>query len=245
MTAIRVRGNIHYALAVLILAVSAGLMQAAKSYGWLIVIKKALLIRKPLTDMDRGCLAPFEYVGLQRLPPEVEGELGTEEYLNWIIDLPALDKPWRGRCFLSVTYFTGKQDRLPHVAEECMHQSGYAKERDDELTMELAGIGETIPVRRLRFAPRRQTGSRMYVYYVICVNHDFYAGRTGARIRMANDEETHLYHCKVEISFQGVDDTKLGEVDERAQDVFDKAIAELVRSHWPLRGWEKGGPPVE
>ncbi len=145
---------------------------------------------------------------------------------------------------MSVSYFTGKQDQLPHVAEECMHASGYAKERDVTLAMEFSSVGEEVSVRRLRFAPPRQAGSRMYIYYLLCVNHDFYAGRTGARVRMANDEETHLYHSKVEVSFQGVKDEALEELDEFARDVLDKAVAELVRSHWPLKGWEKGGPPA-
>jgi hypothetical protein len=83
----------------------------------------------------------------------------------------------------------------------------------------------------------------MYIYYLLCVNHDFYAGRNLARLRMANTKETHLFHSKVEVSFQGVKDSELGKVDDLARDVLGKAVAELVRSHWPLKGWEKGGPP--
>ena len=243
MMSSRVHTSLLYVLAVLILGISAGVMQDAKNRGWLRVIKKPLPIRKPLLAMDRSCLQPFRLVVSHPLRPEVEAELGTTEYINWIVDLPGVNQPWQGQAALSVTYYTDKQDQVPHVSEECMYQAGFSQMSDETLEMEMPGVDRTMAIRRLSFSSPRHPETNTYVYYVICVNNDFFPGRRGARFRIMDDQDTHLFYAKVEVSLEAVDEGRLSEADECARELLDNAIAELVRSHWPLKGWERGGPP--
>lgn len=235
----------YFVLAVLILGVSAAGMQLAKSRGWMRVVKKPLPIRKPLKDLNRECLSQFHLVVSQPLSPEIEDELGTMEYVNWILDRPGATEAWRGKVTLLVTYYTGKQDQVPHVPEECFSQGAFSPGADDTLEMEMSRLGETVPIRRLSFYPPRQVGSQMYVYYTICVNNDYFAGRNRARFRMGDMRDSHQFYSKVEVSFQNVRDEKLSELDEYARDLLDSTLAELVQSHWPRKGWERGGPPAD
>jgi hypothetical protein len=229
-------------MAVFVLGSGAGFIQEAKSRGWLLLIKKPLPIRKPLRDLDRQCTLPFRLKVSQRFPAEIEAELGTKEYVNWVLDLPRVRKVWSGDVILSVTYYTGKQDQVPHVSEECLVQQAFSPSGDDTLDMEMTRLGRVLPIRRLSFYPPRQVGTKTYVYYSICVNNDFYPGRQGARLRMANMGDTHLYYSKMEVSFGGVTDDDLSLVDQYAQELLDGTLTELMRSHWPLKGWERGGP---
>ncbi|MBN2559655.1 MAG: exosortase-associated EpsI family protein [Phycisphaerae bacterium] len=239
------RRRFHFALAVLTLGVSAGFMQEAKSQGWLVLIKKPLPIRKPLKDFARDCISPFVFVASQRLPIEQEAELGTEEYLNWVLKPPGAQKGKEDQVNLSVSYYTGKQDQVPHVPEECFYVGAYSLVDDRTVNMEMAHLGQKIDVRCLTFCPPRKVGTKSYVYYIICVNGDFFSERNSARLRMAKHGDTHLFYSKVEVSFSGVSDEQLPQTDEYARELIDATITELVRSHWPLRGWEQGGPPAD
>jgi hypothetical protein len=175
----------------------------------------------------------------------METELGTEEYISWVLDLPGVHKAWSGEAIFSVTYYTGKQDQVPHVSEECLAQQAFSPSGDDTLEMNMARLGRVLPVRRLSFYPPRQVGAETYFYYLICVNGDYFTGRQGARVRMAKMSDSHLYYSKVDISFEGVVEEKLSLVDQYAQELLDSTITELVLSHWPLKGWERGGPPTD
>lgn len=239
-------GNLRYAMAVLTLAASAGFMQLAQGRGWLSIIKKPLPIRKPLQDMDRGVFfPPFKFKISGRLSSDIEAELGTTEYINWILEVPDGDTPWSGQAAVAITYYTDKQDQVPHVPEECFYQSGMTQASSKTVEMEMTGLGRVIDVQRVAFLSRQDPGKKVYAYYVLCVNHDFYSGRSGARWRMKDNKDTHLFYSKIEVSLGGATDDRLPELDAYARELLDRAITELVRSHWPLKGWERGGPPPE
>ncbi|MFQ5411560.1 MAG: hypothetical protein ACE5EC_04660, partial [Phycisphaerae bacterium] len=87
----------------------------------------------------------------------------------------------------------------------------------------------------------QQTTEESYVYYTICVNGDFYANRLPVRLRMGDRKETHLYYSKVEVSFSGLNNPDLADLDQRARSVMDIIITELVNTHWPRKGSELGG----
>jgi len=236
------RGRIQFGLAFLILASSAGLMQVAKSQGWLQLIKGPLPIRKPLAQFDREALGRYRVVSVDRLKPEIVEELGTEEYLEWMVrHRGSRDTEWLTGIGLSVSYYTGKQDQIPHVPEECYVQGAFTIVGDETVEGALDGLGRTIPIRRLKFAPPKPTGMNTYVYYTICVNGDYYAGRTWARARMADSSESHLYYAKIQVAFRGGSDDVLGEMDEKACELLDLMLAELVERHFPPQGSERGG----
>jgi hypothetical protein len=56
----------------------------------------------------------------QILNRDVLESLGTEEYLQWILEAPdaAPGSPTRF-CSLFITYYTGNPDMVPHVPDEC------------------------------------------------------------------------------------------------------------------------------
>ncbi|MCZ6698696.1 MAG: hypothetical protein O7D94_07185, partial [Planctomycetota bacterium] len=98
-------------------------MNSAKDLLKLQLIKKPIPIRKSLDDFDRPALLPYKVVRAQKLPTEIVGELGTEEYINWGLRDETAGKKLGSVVSLSVTYYTGVQDQLPHVPEECLHQA--------------------------------------------------------------------------------------------------------------------------
>lgn len=234
------RRGVHFALCVVLLGVCSAFIRVAN----LRLIKGALPIRKPLADFDRSKLAPLELTNVLKLSQETVEELGTKEYLDWVLSAPK-DGDSRIGCTLSVTYYTGTVDQVPHVPEECLYQGAFTQASDDMMKMALPKLGETIEIRRLSFYPPRNITTRSYVYYTICVNGVFSGHRDVVRLHMANPLDSHLYYSKVEVAIREPANGKIEELDEAARDILDKTITELMRSHWPLRGWERGGPPPE
>ena len=242
MTSAPQRITFNYVLAVLLLAGTAVALQTAKSRGAFQLVKKASPIRKPLQDLDRACVRPIEVLTAPQLAPETVEELGTSEYVEWALQVPRQRIPCKAMR-LFVTYYTGVQDQVPHVPEECLAQGAFSPDTDKTLEMDLKQLGRRVSIRRLSFFPPQQTTGRVYVYYTICINGDYYAGRESARLRMANPHESHLYYSKVELSFEGLDQGGVASVDQYANGVLDQVLTELVRSHWPQLGSGRGGEP--
>lgn len=233
------RNQLYFGLAVLTLGGMAAYIQIQTARGALELLKKPLPIRKPLVDMDRDAMRPFQVVREDRLTAEIVENLGTHEYINWVLQEPGRRdaKP----IHFSVTYYTGVQDQVPHVPEECMFQGGMTQESDETLDLRMPRLGRDVQVRRLSFNTPRQLGQRAYVYYTICVNGEFFGDRQRVRLKMANLSESHLYYSKVEISLDGSGTDNPTRFDEQAAEVFDRALPELFKSHWPPPGSERGG----
>lgn len=234
--------RIRFLLAMIVLAGGAARLQYAKSHGELQLIKKALPIRKPLTDMDLKVLAPWTGTGA-RMRPDTAEELGTSEYALWNLQKPG-EKGVAAATVLFLTYYTGVQDQVPHVPEECHQVAGSDLETEVELTdVELGG--QKGSVRKLTFLPtpkEMQDGDvgRKYVYYLIGVNGELLASRNTVRIRMADPRDSHLYYSKVELTFHSdapIEDSRL---DRVAIDLLDRTVTELFKSHWPPKGAERG-----
>jgi len=236
--------RLKFALAFIVLGGGAAGMQAAKAMGWLQLIKKPLPIRKPLPDMDVQVFSPWQASGV-RMRPESAEELGTTEYAMWNLRNPA-ESGATGSCTMFLSYYTGVQDQVPHVPEECMTVHGSAIE--NFTTMEDVDIaGQKASLRKLSFLPtpnEMQSGDvgRKYVYYLIGVNGDLLASRDAVRIRMSDFRDSHLYYSKVELAFRTdaavVDE---GPLDRAALDLMNKTVTELFKAHWPRKGAERGG----
>lgn len=240
------RSTLHFALAVVVLAGSAGWLTIAKAKGWLVIIKKPLAIQKPLNDFEQKAIAPWKLVSAQKLPPEAEEEMGTKEYLNWIVTDPNGGGARSKQVSLTVTYYTGVQDQVPHVPEECVFQGGMTQNGGKEIRKwDLPRLGEQVEIARVIFDSPRQLGLRLIVYYTIAVNGEFLGDRDPVRLRMASPLDTHLYYSKIEVSIYTSTDADQQELDGIGRDLLDKTLAELLRSHLPLRGWERGGSKDE
>lgn len=203
------------------------------------VLKQPLPILRPLKDFDPKALQPYEQLSSNKLSPDIVAEMGTDEYINWTVKDPMSKQD--GFVGLSVTYYTGVQDQVPHVPEECYVQGAFSPAGDDKLELQFDRLGQTVPVRRLSFFPPREFVKKSYVYYTICVNGSFYSDRQKVRIALKNPFDTHLYYSKVEISFSNVSESDLSVLDEKACELLDKITLELVDSHWPEKGSERGG----
>lgn len=238
LTARRVR----FALALIVLAGGAARLQYAKARGELQLIKKALPILKPLPDMNLKVLAPWEGTGV-RMRPDTEQELGTSEYSLWNLHKPGATGA-AAACSLFLTYYTGVQDQLPHVPEECYQVGGSPLESDVELTDHDIN-GQKAGIRKLTFLPTPKemhdgAVGRKYVYYLIAVNGELLASRNAVRIRMADPRDTHLYYSKVELTFQSEDPVEDNSLDVIAIDLLNRTVTELFKSHWPPKGAERG-----
>ncbi|MBK8269877.1 MAG: exosortase-associated EpsI family protein [Planctomycetes bacterium] len=236
------KANLHFALGMLVLLGASIGIQVAKAMGLLYIIKKPIPILKPLNDLDRGALAPYEVVELAPLSNEMLQELGTTEYINWVLREPGKGRQQGREITVSVTYYTDVQDQVPHVPEECWNQGGnFTPASDTKMTLRSDELNEDIAVRRLAFYPAGEMVKRNYVYYTICVNGKFCSDRNIVRLHMANRLDTHLYYSKVEIAFQDALEKNEPRLDEKARQLFDKVLPELMKSHWPPRGSERGG----
>ncbi len=232
----------RYASAVVALSAGAIGMQLAKENKWLVVLKKPLPILRPLHDLDRTVLRPFVFGEQRTLAADTIEELGTDEYVEWAIEHRDPPKGLPAQALLFVTYYTGVHDQVPHVAEECYVQGAFTPAGSDELSLSIPELGVQIPVTRLAFFPPRELVSPTYVYYTICANGDFYAGRWGVRNRIAQRDESHAYYSKVEISFTGSSENDPAVVDRAALELMKNVVVELVSSHWPPGVWAKHGP---
>jgi hypothetical protein len=236
------RANLHFVLGLIVLVGASVGIQIAKAKGMLYVIKKPIRILKPLNDLNRDSLAPYEVIEQAPLSSEMVQELGTTEYINWILREPGKGRQLRRDITVSITYYTDVQDQVPHVPEECYFQSGhFLLATDKKMVLKSDSLGEEIAVRRLSFNGAGEMVKRNYVYYTICVNGIFCSDRNFVRMHMANPRDTHLYYSKVEIAFQDVVEKNESRLDEKAQKLFDKVLPELMKSHWPPRGSERGG----
>ena len=237
----RSRTNLHFALAAIVLAASGALLSEAKSNGWLRILKKPLPLRKALDEFDQKSIAPWQLLNAGKLSAEAEEELGTKSYLNWLVNRPN-PGPWR-QVMLLITYYTGKQDQVPHVPEECEFQGGLTQWGGKVMfNWNVSGTGENVEVGRVVFDDPKQYGLRLVSYYTIAINGEFKGDRNGVRIRMSDPIDTHLYYSKAEVAIWTSTEAKLEELDRAARDLLERTLGELVRNHWPPRGSERGGP---
>ncbi len=217
-------------------------MHLAKENKWLVVLKKPLTILKPLHDLDRSALSPFVFGEQHTLAPDTIEELGTDQYIEWVLEHRDPPEGLPAQALLFVTYYTGVQDQVPHVAEECYHQGAFTPAGQGELSLSIPELFREVPVTRLGFYPPREIANPTYVYYTICANGDFYAGRWGVRNRISQRDESHAYYSKVEISITGSPENNPAVVDRVALELMKNVVVELVSSHWPPEAWAKSGP---
>ena len=85
------------------------------------MVKQPIALQKPLEEMDATVLMPFEAAKRSRIENrDVLGSLGTEEYLQWVLEDTEAEPASPTRyCSLFITYYTGNPDRVPHVPDEC------------------------------------------------------------------------------------------------------------------------------
>jgi len=236
-----------FLLCAAVLAVAGGGMSVAKKRLSLVLEKEPLPPKKALHLLDERALAPYKVVSKQEIEyDEVVRVLGTEEYIQWVLEDPnvPVDSPVR-YCSLFVTYYD-IADRVPHVPDECYMGAGYQRLGNSEpVLFDVSGRGveKIVPGRYVTFAAAergRWGGNDSFlVFYLFNVNGKYAGSRTDVRIvTNKNLFSRYSYYSKVEWKFFN---TRLGRVAHptKAQAVsaskrlLGVVLPVLEREHWP------------
>lgn len=215
-----------------VLLVTGGYITYARSAGKLYLLKKAAPLRTPLSEMSTHAVAPWTVRERIPIPDEVIEELGTKLYIQWVLENPITDGPaWARSASLFVTYYTGVQDQVPHVPEECVGQSGAGQTETRDIEFSLPD-GKKYRVRRLGFATPRGRGYS-FIYYTFLVNGDLYCDRVDVRLRCGRPSEQYLYYSKIELSFRSLDNEAPPEMDRTAERLLNQVISVMLKDHLP------------
>ncbi len=232
--------NAAFIAGLAVLLITGGYISYARGAGKLYLVKKAAPLRKQLTEMSAGAVSPWVVRERVPIPDEVIEELGTKLYLQWIIENPIAEgPPWAKSALLFVTYYTGVQDQVPHVPDECYLQSGSGQTGMNDIEFALPD-GKKYRVRRLGFATPRGRGYS-FVYYLFAVNGDIYCNRDDVRLRIGRPSEQYLYYSKIELSFRSLDSEAPPEMDRTAERLLNQVISVMLTDHLPdVAAMERG-----
>jgi len=225
--------------------------------------KEPIYLKKPLDLMDKALLAPYQIVNESKIDnKDVLEELGTEEYIQWIIEDTEAPKfsPTR-YCSLFITYYTGNPDKVPHVPEECYTGAGNQQRSNNVITLNINRTQETVnatenentvksepfDVRHLIFARKGSsiwdTNSIYSVMYFFSVNGKYASGRGETRkIMGSNLLGRYSYFSKVEWKFMGEASgnrmsSDKNETIKASEKLLSVLLPILEKEHWP--DWEK------
>ena len=227
-------------MAVLALA-GAGMSMARKQLG-LYLKKEPLPLKKSLDSLDETKLAPYRVAAKQTIKnPEILESLGTEDYIQWVLEDPCEPEDSAVRnVLLFVTYYK-LPDRVPHVPEECYTGGGYQRLATNGVTFELGAADQTrsIPGRYLLFGATGgdiwRAGRQFPVLYLFRVNGEYAGSRDDARIALnRNIFGKYAYFCKIELVFnQGLVAPARAEAVEASERLLAVVLPILEQEHWP------------
>ncbi len=202
--------------------------------------QKPLPLKRPLSELDRSALAPFEVVRDIRIDdPELLESLGTEDYLQWVLR----DRDAQGlgeQVLLFVTYYP-KADRVPHVPEECYLGSGYQQVTHEPvvLNLETPGVPDQVLATSLVFEPTDggpwSQRRRVPVLYLFNVNWTYATDRDEARLLLNRGLwGRSSYFCKVELVFnQQTEIMEPERIKALSTRVLQRLLPALAKDHWP------------
>lgn len=253
-----------FLLCAAVLAAAAGGTSAVQSYFGFKRIKLPLPLKKPFDLMDETAFGPYKVVRKQKIAnPDVREQLGTEEYIQWVLEDTEADASSLTRyCHLFISYYTGTTQQVWHTPEECYFGAGNIKYAADNVTLELtfpedepAGTKTGSPREKVREVPVRyvifgsqetdiwQTSIKFPVFYTFSVNGVYAATRTNVRLQMGiNLKGKYSYFSKVEWKFYNkVSGRDCYATKEQALDATEKLLRTILpileKDHWP--DWQK------
>lgn len=225
-----------------VLALAAGGMSIATKKLGLYLEKEPLPLKKPLEELDVGKLAPYRVVAKQKIEnEEILQSLGTEDYIQWVVEDPCRPTRSPGREMLVFITYYRQPDRVPHVPEECYTGGGYQRLNTDAVSFQIGqadGV-RTVPGRYLRFDKKGGEISlapqQFPVLYFFRVNGEYAGSRDDARMALnKNIFRKHSYFCKVELVFN---QSLAAPSKEDAVAAGERLLAVLLplleREHWP------------
>jgi hypothetical protein len=233
-----------FLICVLVLAIAGvGMSVTTRNLG-IILKKEPLPLKKSLELLDQSDLTPYKIVlpKLKITNDEVLEALGTEDYIQWILEdtEQASASPVK-KCLLFITYYP-RPDRVPHVPEECWTGGGHQRLGSEDVTLDIsnaAGSAANIPAKYLVFGPRTanlwQSGVRIPNVYFFRVNGQYAGSRETARVALnKNLFGKHSYFCKVELVFNaGSSSPNKEESIGASEKLLTVILPILERDHWP------------
>lgn len=234
--------------------VCAGILLVAATTKALIIkelglqlVKLPIALQTPLEDFNAESLFPYKAVKKDRIQNrEILESLGTEEYLQWILeDADAEPSSPTRYCSLFITYYTGNPDMVPHVPNECYVGGGNELVGGQTLSVELPEKGK-IGFQYVRFRQTNQNSLQgavdFSVQYLFHANGKYCESRTETRTTLFDWFSRYSYFCKVEWKFYGQDSFGLIFPDkEKTLESSAKLLAvllpEMEKNHWP--DWQK------
>jgi len=220
---------------------SAGMSTMTRSLG-LCLRKEPLPLLKRLDALDEDKLVPYRVVAKCPIEnEEVLRSLGTEDYLQWVLEDPRepAQSPVRN-VLVFITYY-GLADRVPHVPEECYTGGGYQRLTTDTVGLDVAYSDgpRAIAGRYLVFdrgmGDSPATLCRFPVLYLFRVNGQYAGSRDAARVALNKSLfSKHAYFCKVELVFnQSPTAPTKAEVVTASEKVLAVLLPLLEKEHWP------------
>ncbi len=240
--------QLPFLISLALLGAFAGGMDYFKTRRGITLIKKPLPLKEPFDMLDEKLLEPYKVITKSKIDnKDVLESLGTEEYLQWILEDTTVDSlsPVKN-CSVFVTYYTGSPDQVPHVPEACYIGGGYDMKEKFAVDLNIGdtnvpGIGKSgkISATGLIFSRKSnelwQTPAEFPVIYFFKVNGQYTGNRTATRIALGDLTNEYSYLSKVEIGFHNMK----GVYPDRPQAV--KATEKLLKvllpvlekNHWP------------
>lgn len=226
--------------AVLALA-GAGMSVAERQLG-LYLKKEPLPLKKPLTAIDEAKLAPYRVVTRLSIEnKEVLKKLGTQDYIQWVLEDPRVpgDSPVRN-VLLFVTYYE-LPDRVPHVPEECYAGSGYLRLARNDVVFHAGAPDRArdVPGTYLVFGAVAgdvlQGGGQFPVIYLFRVNKEYAGGREDVRLALNRSLlSRHACFCKIELAFnQGPVAPAKADAVAAGERLLSVLLPVLEQEHWP------------
>ena len=233
--------------AMILLTAAATKSLVIQALGWHLT-KFPLPLKQNLHEMDEEALLPYLVRNKHRIDnPDILATLGTEDYLQWIIEDPEVEPTSPVRfCSIFVTYYTGDPDMVPHVPDECYvgggnrRKAGYVDTatlyREDGRTQTLryqnilfTSVGESVLASNVEF----------YVGYLFHVNGQYSGSRTETRSHLSqNFLSRYSYFSKVEWQFYGVDTfgriyPDREQVVKASEKLLQVLLPAIEDGHWP------------
>ncbi|MHC5097513.1 MAG: hypothetical protein ACYSOL_05195 [Planctomycetota bacterium] len=213
------------------------------------MVKEPIALQHPLEEMDDAALAPFLVKNKARIQNrDVLESLGTEEYLQWILEDTEAESGSPTRyCSLFITYYTGNPDMVPHVPDECYVGGGNERQAGGLVTIDVprSDGDQKLDFQHVAFRNFDQQTMRednFSVQYFFHANGKYSGSRTDTRLILgSNWLSKYSYFCKVEWKFYGVGSFGLVYPDKEqtliaSGKLMEKLLQELESNHWP--DWE-------
>jgi hypothetical protein len=232
-----------FIICVIILAASAAGKKALINRLQIYLNKESIDLTIPFDDLDENKLGRYKVIRKSKIEnQDIVDELGTTDYLIWELEDTAVDEDDDARyCSLFITYYTGINDRIPHVPEECYFGSGNRVKEiiDNNLEITFDDQNSKLDYRQLIFASKAKdvwgSGVEFSVCYILKVNGKYAGNRTAARNIMASNLfGKYSYFSKVEWRFHGKfnipDEQK---VSQASKHLLEAILPVLEDDHWP------------